>query len=358
MNEKDVFIIQPYLKVNKIYKETDLYEAKKLIEAINLNPSLLKLVGLDKINSKTFINSGLVIELKNEVIYKKIDLIFINSNLSPIQQRNLEKEIRCKVIDRTGLILEIFGARAQSNEGKLQVQLASLQYQKSRLVRSWTHLERQRGGAGFMGGPGESQIESDRRQITEQINRIKLKIKKINKTRDLQRYRRKKNNIPIISLVGYTNSGKSTLFNNLTNSDVLAKDMLFASLDSTIRKLKINKRNFILVDTVGFIKSLPTSLIAAFKATLDEIINSDLILHIRDISNSENQSQKNDVLKVLKELGIDEQDPRILDVINKIDLIDASDEINVISKNIVSISALNGLGINKIKKKMYDLISH
>ena len=209
-----------------------------------------------------------------------------------------------------------------------------------------------------MGGPGESQIESDRRQITEQINRIKLKIKKINKTRDLQRYRRKKNNIPIISLVGYTNSGKSTLFNNLTNSDVLAKDMLFASLDSTIRKLKINKRNFILVDTVGFIKSLPTSLIAAFKATLDEIINSDLILHIRDISNSENQSQKNDVLKVLKELGIERQDPRILDVINKIDLIDDSDETKGISKNIVSISALNGVGIESLKEKMYDLISH
>ena len=357
MNEKEVFIIHPYLKVNRIYKETDLYEAKKLTEAIHLNPVLLKSVGLDKINPKTFINSGLVKELINEVISKKIDLIFVNSNLSPIQQRNLEKEIKCKIIDRTGLILEIFGARAQSNEGKLQVQLASLQYQKSRLVRSWTHLERQRGGAGFMGGPGESQIESDRRQITEQINRIKIKIKKINKTIDLQRYRRRKNNIPIISLVGYTNSGKSTLFNNLTNSDVLAKDMLFASLDSTIRKLKINKKNFILVDTVGFIKSLPTSLIAAFKSTLDEIINSDLILHIRDISNVENQSQKNDVLKVLKELGIEEQDPRILDVINKIDLIE-EEETKIVSENIVSISALNGKGINSLKEKMYDLISH
>ncbi len=292
MNEKDVFIIHPYLKIKRVYKDTDLNEAQKLIEAINLNAVLLKSVGLDKINPKTFINSGLVIELTKEVKNKKIDLIFINSNLSPIQQRNLEKEIKCKIIDRTGLILEIFGARAQSNEGKLQVQLASLQYQKSRLVRSWTHLERQRGGAGFMGGPGESQIESDRRQITEQINRIKIKIKKINKTRDLQRYRRKKNNVPIISLVGYTNSGKSTLFNHLTSADVIAKDMLFASLESTIRKLKINKKSFVLVDTVGFIKSLPTNLIMAFKATLDEIINSDLILHVRDISNSENQSQK------------------------------------------------------------------
>jgi len=273
-----------------------------------------------------------------------------------VQQRNLEKDLNCKIIDRTGLILEIFGARAKSNEGKLQVKLASLEYQKSRLVRSWTHLERQRGGAGFMGGPGERQIESDRRQITEQINRIKKKIKIINKTRNLQRYRRKKNNIPIISLVGYTNSGKSTLFNCLTNSDILSKDMLFASLDSTIRKININGKFLLVIDTVGFIKELPTHLIAAFKSTLDEIINSDIILHIRDISNPEYLNHKLDVLKILCELGIESDDPRIFDIVNKIDLVDKNQISQFYSKNNSFISALSGQGVNELVKKIYNII--
>lgn len=352
MNNNDVFVIHPYLKIRRMFKDSDLEEAYKLTEAIDLNPIFVKSVGLDKINSKTFLNSGFVKIISEKAKSLKTELVFVNCSLSPIQQRNLEKEIFCKVIDRTGLILEIFGARANSNEGKLQVNLASLVYQKSRLVRSWTHLERQRGGAGFMGGPGERQIESDRRQITDQINRIKKRILKIDKTRSLQRYRRKKNNIPIIALVGYTNSGKSTLFNNLTNSDILAKDMLFASLDSTIRKVFVEKKYCVFVDTVGFIRALPTSLIDAFKSTLDEIRNSDLILHVRDISNIENLSQKNEVLKVLSELGIDEEDSRIIDVINKIDLIDKKQINNSNSSKSTLISAIRGDGIENLLKKI------
>ena len=355
MKEKEIFIIHPYLKTNRLLKDSDLVEAQKLIEAIDLKSRYIQSIGLEKINPKTFINTGSVCKLKLKIKEKKVDLIFFNCSLAPLQQRNLEKEIDCKIIDRTGLILEIFGARANSNEGKLQVTLASLQYQKSRLVRSWTHLERQRGGAGFMGGPGESQIESDRRQITEQINRLKKKIKVIDKTRNLQRYRRKKNNIPIISLVGYTNSGKSTLFNYLTKENMLAKDMLFASLDSTIRKVKINDKYVLIIDTVGFIKSLPTMLIAAFKSTLDEIINSDIILHVRDISNQENSNQKLEVIKILNEIGIEKHDQRIIDVINKIDLVDYKNNFN--RKNSMSISAISGFGIRQLKKRIFSKLS-
>ena len=356
MNEKDVVVIHPYLKIKRLYKESDLIEAEKLTEAIKLIPLESQSVGLNKINPKTYINSGFIKNLREKLQSKKADIIFFNCNLSPIQQRNLETEVKCKVIDRTGLILEIFGARAKSNEGKLQVTLASLEYQKSRLVRSWTHLERQRGGAGFMGGPGERQIESDRRQITDQINVLRNKIKKINKTRNLQRYRRRKNNLPIVSLVGYTNSGKSTLFNYLTKADVISKDMLFASLDSTIRKIYIKNNKLVLVDTVGFIKSLPTDLIAAFKSTLDEIIDSDVILHVRDVSNLEHLNQKNEVLKILNELGIENNDSRIIDVINKIDLVKIKDETFLNSQNSIITSALNGEGINDLKEKLYEMI--
>ena len=356
MNEDDIFVIHPYLKTKRIQKDYDLEEASKLTEAINLNPIYSRSIGLEKINPKTYLNKGVVELLKKEVVEKKSKLLFINCNLTPIQQRNLENEIKCKIIDRTGLILEIFGARAKSNEGKLQVNLASLNYQKSRLVRSWTHLERQRGGAGFMGGPGERQIESDRRQLTEQINRIKKKINKINNTRSLQRYRRKKNNLPIISLVGYTNSGKSTLFNSLTNANSLSKNMLFASLDSTIRKINIFKKKFVFVDTVGFIRALPTGLIEAFKSTLDEIQSSSIILHVRDISNKENLEQKKEVLKILNELGVEEDDSRIIDVINKIDLVKSKFDNENNFKNQVAVSALHKFGINELKKKIYEKI--
>ena len=284
-------------------------------------------------------------------------MVFLNVNLTPIQQRNLENELNAKVIDRTGLILEIFGSRANSNEGKLSVELASLQFQKSRLVRSWTHLERQRGGAGFMGGPGEKQIESDKRQLTEKINRLKKKIKKIISIRDIQRYRRKKNKLPVIALVGYTNSGKSTLFNKLTKSNVLSKDMLFASLDSTIRKSFFKNINLLFVDTVGFISDLPTTLVDSFKSTLDEIIYSDLILHIRDISNDYYLEQKKEVLKILQEIGIDNHEEKIIDVINKVDLINNTNKLhNLVDEKTILISALEGIGIDNLKNKIYQKI--
>ena len=314
MNDKDILVIHPYLKKKRINKDYFLEEAINLVKAINLNCIDSLLVGLDTISPKTYLNKGFIRKIKLEASNNKVDLLLINTTLSPIQQRNLEKDLNCKVLDRTNLILEIFGSRAKSNEGKLSVTLASLEYQKSRLVRSWTHLERQRGGAGFMGGPGEKQIESDRRQITERINRLKKKIKNIISRRNNQRYRRQKNKVPIISLVGYTNSGKSTLFNKLTKANVLSKDMLFASLDSTIRKSFFKNMNFVFVDTVGFIRDLPTTLIDAFKSTLDEIIYSDLILHVRDISSQYYLEQRNEVIKILHEIGIYDDDERIIEV--------------------------------------------
>ena len=357
MNNKQILIVHPFLKFTRNKNNYFLSEAENLVQAINLECVESSIIGLEKISPNTFINKGNLIIFKKKLQNAGVDIVFFNVNLSPIQQRNLENELNAKVIDRTGLILEIFGSRAKSNEGKLSVELASLQFQKSRLVRSWTHLERQRGGAGFMGGPGEKQIESDKRQLTEKINRLKKKIKKIVSIRDLQRYRRIKNKIPVISLVGYTNSGKSTLFNKLTKSNVLSKNMLFASLDSTIRKSFFNNTNFLFVDTVGFISDLPTTLVDAFKSTLDEIIYSDLILHIRDISNSNYLEQKKDVLKILREIGIDMNDARILDVINKVDLI-KGDRIlhNSFDKNSIYISALNGNGIENLKKKIYEKI--
>ena len=357
MNNNDILIIHPFLKLSKYKQRYYLDEAKNLVKAIDLNCKKSFTIGLEKISPKTFINKGNILYFKKQIKELFVDIVFFNVNLSPIQQRNLENELNAKVIDRTGLILEIFGSRAKSNEGKLSVELASLQFQKSRLVRSWTHLERQRGGAGFMGGPGEKQIESDKRQLTEKINRLKTKIKKIISIRDIQRYRRKKNKVPVIALVGYTNSGKSTLFNKLTKSNVLSKDMLFASLDSTIRKSFFKNVNLLFVDTVGFISDLPTTLVDSFKSTLDEIIYSDLILHIRDISNNYYLEQKKEVLKILQEIGIDDKEKKIIDVINKIDLINNKNKLhNLIDEKTILISALEGIGIENLKNRIYQKI--
>ncbi len=357
MDNTEIFVIQPYLKKSREFKEFLLNEAISLVKAINLKCVFSRIVGLDKINPKTYLKSGYIDFLKGKTNELSVSLIFINTNLSPIQQRNLEKSINCKIIDRTSLILEIFGSRARSNEGKLSVLLASLRFQKSRLVRSWTHLERQRGGAGFMGGPGEKQIESDKRQLTERINRLKKKIIKIDKIRNIQRYRRVKNKIPIISLIGYTNSGKSALFNLITKSSVLSKNMLFASLDSTIRNGYIKGYNFIFIDTVGFIRDLPTTLIDAFKSTLDEIINSDLILHVRDISDSQYLNQKSEVLKILEEIGIEKNDERIIEVINKVDSVESNLKYhNFLNNKSIMISAKNGTGIDLLKNKILESI--
>ncbi|MEX0841412.1 MAG: GTPase HflX, partial [Xanthobacteraceae bacterium] len=249
-------------------------------------------------------------------------IVVVECPISPVQQRNLEKAWNAKVLDRTGLILEIFGRRARTREGALQVEHAHLTYQKSRLVRSWTHLERQRGGYGFLGGPGETQIEADRRVITERIARIEAELAKVTRTRKLHRAARKRVPYPMVALVGYTNAGKSTLFNQLTRAGVLSADMLFATLDPTLRAVELPRGiRIILSDTVGFISDLPTMLIAAFRATLEEVIEADVILHVRDVSHEEAEAQSRDVEDVLRELGIEAEDKRLIEVWNKTDLL-------------------------------------
>ena len=254
-------------------------------------------------------------------------IVVVNAALSPVQQRNLEKAWNCKVIDRTGLILEIFGERARTSEGRLQVELAALIYQRSRLVRSWTHLERQRGGAGFMGGPGEAQIETYRRLINDRITRLRRRLKDVRRTRDLHRRARRRVPYPIIALVGYTNAGKSTLFNHLTSAAVVAQDQLFATLDPTMRALDLpSGRKVILSDTVGFISDLPHELVEAFHATLEEVNEADIVAHVRDISHPETEQQKQDVADVLQDMNLDEgKEAGLIEVLNKADLVSDED---------------------------------
>ncbi len=275
----------------------------------------------------------------------------MDTALSPVQQRNLERDWQCKVIDRTGLILEIFGARAQTREGQLQVERAALSYQRSRLVRSWTHLERQRGGFGFLGGPGESQLEIDRRLIAERIERIDRDLSKVGRTRAEQRKGRA---LPVIALVGYTNAGKSTLFNRLTDAEVKAQDLLFATLDPTMRRLSLpSGRDCVLSDTVGFISDLPTQLVAAFRATLEEVVEADLILHVRDIAHADSALQREDVLTVLEELGCDaEKGPPVIEVFNKADCLSGEQRQTLSARTDngggALISALTGEGIEDL----------
>lgn len=299
-----------------------LDEAVSLAHALDLEVVHTQVVPLPKPKAGMLFGSGKLEELKQVFEEREVGLVIVDGPVTPIQQRNLEKHWNVKLLDRTGLILEIFANRAATREGVLQVDLAHLTYQKSRLVRSWTHLERQRGGLGFVGGPGETQIEADRRAISEQIHRIKQQLGKVVKTRALHRAARKKVPYPIVALVGYTNAGKSTIFNALTGADVLSKDMLFATLDPTMRGLELpSGKRVILSDTVGFISDLPTQLVAAFRATLEEVLDADLILHVRDISHPEAEIQAKDVLDILEELGIDDAHPKpIIEVLNKIDL--------------------------------------
>jgi GTP-binding protein HflX len=307
--------------------EARLAEAIGLVEAIDLRVADTQIIHIGAPKPSTLIGSGKVEALKSVLDSKspRPGIVIIDASLSPVQHRNLEKALAAKVLDRTGLILEIFGARARTAEGRLQVDLAHLTYQKSRLVRSWTHLERQRGGRGFLGGPGERQIESDRRAIDDKIDRLKAKLEDVRRTRALQRAKRQRAPHPVVALVGYTNAGKSTLFNLLTKSGVIARDQLFATLDPTMRAVDLpSGQRIILSDTVGFVSDLPTQLIAAFRATLEEAIEADVIIHVRDAAHRDTEAQRDDVLTVLSELGaVDGGSTPFIEVLNKIDLLSA-----------------------------------
>ncbi|MEM7724050.1 MAG: GTPase HflX, partial [Pseudomonadota bacterium] len=340
-----------------------------LEEAVSLAAALpdLEVVGaevvrLPRAQPGLLFGSGKIAELKQKIHDLEAGLVLIDGPVTPLQQRNLEKEWGCKLLDRTGLILEIFADRARTREGVLQVELAALSYQRTRLVRAWTHLERQRGGLGFVGGPGETQIEADRRAIDEAVTRIKRQLAKVVKTRALHRSARKKVPYPIVALVGYTNAGKSTLFNRLTGADVMAKDMLFATLDPTMRAVQLpDGTDVILSDTVGFISDLPTQLVAAFRATLEEVLDADLILHVRDIAHPETEEQAADVAAILSELGVSDGAP-MLEVWNKVDLLAADhlDRLQTIAdrrEDVFAVSAVSGAGLPPLLAQVAEALS-
>ena len=369
-----------------------LEEAQGLALAIGLHVVDAQHLRVRKPNPATLIGGGQTQEIREFVENEKIELIYFDASLSAIQQRNLEEKTKAKIIDRTGLILEIFGERASTAEGRLQVELAHLDYQQGRLVRSWTHLERQRGGFGFLGGPGETQIESDRRMIRDRMSKLRKELDHVKRTRGLHRARREKAPWPVIALVGYTNAGKSTLFNRLTGSDIFAEDLLFATLDPTMREISLpGVSKAILSDTVGFVSDLPTQLVAAFRATLEEVIAADIIVHVRDISHPDSAKQKSDVIDILRSLGLTSQidfeekqivseegpwssleepveeaeeitkETPIIEVWNKSDLLNTDDFEEYNNKSIdddliALISAHNGQGIDRLKDKLSSLV--
>ncbi len=373
-----MLVIGPYLRMRRGGAEAQaddhalrdfearLDEAAGLARAIDLRVVDALIAQISEIRPATYLGKGKVDEIAGLVTAEKAELVVMDCALSPIQQRNLEKTWSTKVLDRTGLILEIFGRRAKTKEGALQVELAHLNYQRSRLVRSWTHLERQRGGFGFMGGPGETQIEADRRLIGDRITRLENELKKVQATRRLHREGRKRVPYRVVALVGYTNAGKSTLFNRLTRADVQAADMLFATLDPTLRAIHLpHSGKAMLSDTVGFISNLPTQLVAAFRATLEEVLEADVILHVRDISHEDAEAQQRDVDAVLRQLGIDPSSGRILEVWNKIDRFSSEEReklANIAARRphehpCLLVSAETGEGVDTLLSAIEDLLA-
>ncbi len=368
--KEKVLIVIPIINNHKIFKnpfynknnlENRKSETISLVRALNVNVIDVLIVKINKFSSAYLFNKNLLDCILKSIQKIKINLLIIDFQLSPIQQRNMELLFKVKVIDRTQVILEIFSSRAISNEGKIQVELAALNFQKTRLVRSWTHLERQRGGSGFLGGPGERQIELDKRIINKNIKKLNTNLQKIIKTRAIQNSKRKNSSSIIVSLVGYTNTGKSTLFNNLTNSSVISKNMLFATLDPTLRLMKhemSHKNKIILSDTVGFISSLPTELVEAFKSTLEFIRNSDFLIIVNDASDKNMEDKYNLILKTLKSIGIEDNylKEKVVNVFNKSDLI-CNEKQNLYFpnfKNSIFTSSFNIEDIKKLKKKIYE----
>ncbi len=341
-------------------------EALGLAGAIDLDIAYSAVVTVNDPRPGTLLGTGKVEEIAEIVENEEIEVVIVDHPLTPVQQRNLEKGLKAKVLDRTALILEIFGERARTKEGTLQVELAHLEYQKGRLVRSWTHLERQRGGSGFLGGPGETQIEADRRALQDKIIKLKRELETVRRTRDLHRAKRKKVPFPVVAIVGYTNAGKSTLFNRLTGADVLAEDMLFATLDPTLRRVRMpHGTPVILSDTVGFVSDLPTHLVAAFRATLEEVVEADLVIHLRDIADPDTAAQADDVEQILDDLGVDAKDrKRVVEVWNKIDLLDEGNRERLLSESgaagsepPIAISAVTGEGIGALTSVIEQRVS-
>jgi GTP-binding protein HflX len=355
-------VVYPDTGISSRDADARLAETAGLAMAIHVEVVDRVAIKVRALQPSTLIGKGQLEALAATVRMVEAELVVFDASLTPVQQRNLEKALSAKVIDRTGLILEIFGERAATAEGRLQVELAHLDYQAGRLVRSWTHLERQRGGFGFLGGPGETQIEADRRLIRDRMARLKKELDQVSRTRGLHRDRRQRAPWPVIALVGYTNAGKSTLFNRMTGADVMAEDLLFATLDPTLRQIALpGIDKAILSDTVGFVSELPTQLVAAFKATLEEVVSADLLIHVRDIAHPDTIAQKDDVEAVLRDIGVDLSVPRI-EAWNKLDLLDADERVELLGEaarrdDVAAISALSGEGVSDLLDTVAALLT-